>query len=136
MKKLIFAAGILLAMASRAHAYTEVVEVDNSTAVVRGVTCSSGTAARLDYLSTSANLLSGHSRAGIRVQNQDSTYSVWIGFASNVSSMTASGFLGEKLVAGASAPYPIGKNVSLWCIAQDGAGASGVRVSASFFGYK
>ena len=121
---------------SRASAYTLSYDKGYSTATVSGVTCTSGTAVEITAT------LSGFNLGAYRLINQDSADEVYIGFSSSVSSDTASGFLGEKLAAGASGVWELGWNpdlsaaVKLWCKAADAAGAAGARISLAVFGYK
>ena len=124
----------------KARAYDEVVEVIRATATVTTVRCSTGTAIRLDTNAANGLMGTGYNRAGVRLYNQDSADAVYIGFDSQVTSFTATtsvrSFQGEEIKSGVSAPYSIGRDIALWCIAADAAGASGASVSVMQFGYR
>jgi len=112
----------------KAAAYEVGGDVATATATVSGVTVSTSAATRMD-----ASVISGYSRYGARIQNQDSTYSIWCGYSSGV---TVSGStVGVKIVPGASAPFPVGRQITIYCIAESGAGASGVLASVENLGY-
>ena len=128
----------LLVCSVRAQAYELVYFKAASTAAVAGVTCSTGTAINI------TGSISGYASPNLlnhRLKNTDSTYKVWIGFLSTVSSSTLAN-LGERLDAGQDATYSAGYDpdtkapVKIWCIAADAAGASGVILSRSLFGFK
>jgi len=109
----------------------------HSTWTVAGVTCSSGTATDI------TGSLVGFDINAYRLQNQDSSDAVWIGYSSAVSTDTASAYLGEKLNAGDNGVWELGKNpdlaqavVKIFCKAADAAGAAGVRLSRAIFGSK
>ena len=126
----------------KAFSYQEVVEVVRSSATVGGVKCSSGTAVKLDTSVIFGVLGTGINRAWVRVQNQDSADAVWLGFDNKVSTATPNSttaiikFLGEKLAAGANAPYSIGNGIPIWCKASDDAGDGGVILSFAQWGFK
>jgi len=124
--------------AGDAAALTQTYDQGFTTWTVVGVTCSTGTAIQLN----STDQLPGFLIGGYRVQNQDPADAVWLGANSSVSTDTASGFLGEKLVADGNTPLTLGKGrednrplVPLWCKAADAAGAAGARLSLAIFGY-
>lgn len=104
-----------------------------------GVNCTTGTAVQITVSTP------GWITSGVRLTNQDSTYAVWIGYDSNVSTKTLAGDAkvkrGEKLVAGASGVWELGYDSrsqtrpKLFCIAADGAGTSMVPLSAAIFAY-
>ena len=133
----------------QAVAYQEVIEVNRSTATVGGVVCTTGTAIRVDLSPNLAYGLmgSGFNRSGIRIQNQDSADSVWIGFSAQVSTLPAAAnitpghiaHLGEQLAGGSpgqSAPFAFGRDIQIWCRAADAAGAAGAAISVMQQGYK
>lgn len=104
-----------------------------------GVNCTTGTAVEIVVSSPPYNT------SGVRLQNQDSTYSIWVGYDSNVSTKTLNGDSrvkrGEKLVPGASGVWEVGWNyvtnarVKIFCIAADGAGTNTVPISVGTFAY-
>ena len=126
---------ILVGFAMRANAYTEVVEVVRSSATVGGVVCSSGTASRIDNAGRNGLMGGGLNRAWVRIENQDSADAVWLGFDASVSTFSVAS-IGEKLAAGSNAPYSIGRDIQIWCKADDSAGAAGVLLSNAQFGFK
>ena len=114
-----------------------------STWTVAGVYCTSGTAAEI------SGSIDGFNIAAYRLINQDTTAAVWLGYSSSVSTGTAlvatgvDSNLGEKLAAGESGVWNVGKNpdiglalLKLYCKAADAAGATGVRLSRALFGWK
>ena len=136
-------------LAGQASAYQEVIEVNRSTATVGGVVCTTGTAIRVDVAPNLAYGLmgSGENRSGIRIQNQDSADSVFIGFSAQVSTLPAAAnitpahiaHLGEQLAGGSpgqSAPFAFGKGIQVWCRAADAAGVAGAAISVMQQGYK
>lgn len=136
MKKLLLFA--LLALPVKARAYEMVYFKSASTATVAGVTCSTGTTINI------TGTISGYAAPNLlnhRLKNTDATYKVWIGFTSAVSSATLAN-LGERLDPGQDSTYSAGydpdtkANVKIWCIAADAAGAAGVILSRSLFGFK
>lgn len=119
-------------------------EVGYTTFAVTGVICSTGT--RVQINATKPGNMSGVV-VGYRVQNQDATSAVWLGGIS-VSTHATNGAatplstLGEKLTAGANAPWALGKDpnrasvplVPIYCLAADAA-TSGALLSVLWFGY-
>lgn len=134
MTKALFVFAFIL-IPFKAHAYEEVLEVARSSATVGRVNCSSGTATRIDSQVVYGVMGNGLNRHGVRVVNQDSSNAVYLGFDSQVSTDTASAYLGEKISAGANAPYPIGNGIALWCKAPDAA-TTGVILSVMQTGFK
>lgn len=141
MKKLLLLAGFLiLGGIGKAHAEA-VFDVGYSTGLPIGVICTTGTVVQIN--ATRPTGFTGKV-VGYRVQNQDSADSVWNG-GPNVSTTTTTSAdltnLGERLVAGADAPFPLGydyqnsRDARLYCRAADSAGASGVVLSVYWFGY-
>lgn len=122
--------------AGKAHAITEVVEVNRSSATVGRVTCSTGTTTRMDTAVYDGLFGTGLNRTGVRITNQDSADDVFIGFDTNVSSAVTSAKLGERIQAGQDAPYAFGRDIQFWCIAADAAGAAGAITSFLQQGYK
>ena len=128
MKKLILAvlaiAGIaIIATTPKAvSAYTETAYIVRDSATVIGVQCSTSTP-------TLITSILGN-RSGLRVENQDATNPVFMGFNTSVSISTGA-LLGEKITAGSNVTYPIDSNINLYCIAS----GSPVWISVVQFGY-
>ena len=132
MKKVLIAAVIFLGLgAGKAMAYTNVIESVRSTATVRSVACSTSTYTQLDALATT--WMAGYQRAWARVQNQDSTANVYIGFDVDVSTFSSSGKQGEKIEPGGNAPYNIGRQIPIYCKSD---GSSSTYVTISQFGFQ
>ena len=143
MKKLILVALLALGV-SEAKAADASFEVAYSSFMTVGVRCSSGTA----NTQINATYPTGFRAnvAGYRLGNQDSADDVFIGGPSlstgTVTTDTKTD-LGEKIAAGASAPWPVGKTyltggvplIPVYCKAEDDAGAAGVTLSVVWFGY-
>ena len=142
-KLLLLAVGLFLFAPGDAAAQTAIYDQGYSTIAVKGFRCSTGTISQINLTRPAGFQMRV---AGYRVQNQDSADAVWIGGAS-VSTSTLAGaeidLLGEKLIAGANAPYSLHKdpirpntpNVPIYCLAADAAGAGGVIVSVAWFGF-
>lgn len=137
MKMKIFALlGFLALFGSRAEAYTLTYDKGFSSATVMGVKCDTSTVKEL------TQTMSGFNIAAYRVVNTDSADEVYFGYSNRVSSDALHADLGEKVAAGGSAVFEIGRNpdtsaaVKLWCKAADAAGAAGARISLAVFGYK
>ncbi len=139
MKKFLLVVGLLM-LGSKAHAYQEVVEVYRSSATVGGVACSTGTpTARFGSCGLAYEEMgSGENRAAIRSQNHDASNDVYIGFSTQMSTDTNNpAHLGEVLQeGGGNAVYQVGKSVEIYCQAADAAGAAGVVITGSQYGYK
>ena len=133
----------LVACAGTAKASdTPTYEIGYSSFGTRGVVCSTGTASQINLTAP----VGFKSRvAGYRIQNQDSSKTVWLGGVSVSSSATNNNStdlsnLGEQLISGANAPWGFGRDYSLsaqvpiYCKAQDSA-TSGVLLSVIWFGY-
>ena len=98
-------------------AYTQIAEFATSSATVSGIECSTSTP-------TAITAISGV-RIGVRIQNQDATANVFVGFNSSVATSGAN--LGEKIVAGGNATYNIGRAIPLYC-KSDGAASTWISV--------
>jgi hypothetical protein len=127
MKNILFAVGLIFAFKFEAMAVMPVAETVETTATVKAVSCSTSTATRMDLV-----FVSGKNRAWARIQNQDTSANIYIGFDTDVSTNTASGNLGEKIEAGGNAPYNIGKSIKIYCKSD---GSSAATASISQFGY-
>lgn len=144
MKKILIGLGLLFCLAIKSHAYTLTYEKPFSSSTVVGMRCSTGTVIAINQ--TLAATSSTFVLAGHRVTNDDSTYDVFIGYDANVSShsSTANGLAhrGLRATPRVGIPMPVGYNTdlatqgSVYCIAEDSAGSSGVIVSVETFGYK
>ena len=104
----------------------------HSTWTVAGVSC---TASATDITATVA----GFSISAYRLLNTETTIAVYIGHDSLVSNDTSNARAGERLAAGASGVWEIGKNpdlaqaaVKIWCRAASGT----ARLSRAVFSYK
>lgn len=140
MKKLLLAVLVVAGLSVKAHAYTEIFDQGFSTWTVVGVKCSSGPTPTSIGGGTPGFRISTY-----RLQNQDDTEAVWIGHDANLSSTTVSANtlarLGEKLTPNSNGTWNIGVStasvrLSLFCIAEDAAGAAGVILSKSVWSYK
>lgn len=142
MKKALLLLGLIFTAAA---ANAADFELGYSSWAVVGVKVTSGTAKQINAVRPTGF---GAKVTGFRVQNQDPTYAVWIGYTSSVSTGPAVNAalapnLGLQLVAGADAPFQLGNQqlaqnqpvVPLWVKAADGAGANGVHLSVEWFGY-
>ena len=140
MNKLILSTVVLfLATVAKAGNYQETIEVVRGSATVQGIICSTGTASRLDTKGSQGLMGSGFNRAWARVQDQDPTYSVWVGFDADVSTDVTHPKLGEQVAGGlpgSNATYNVSRDIQIWCKAADGAGAAGARVSFAQWGFK
>jgi hypothetical protein len=149
MKNMILAIGLLFGICANVGATEEVTEKAYQTFLSSGVICSTGSVAtnitsRIEV--STRTIIKGYNMAGWRIQNQDSSYSVWIGGDPTVSTTTITtakkAVLGEKLVGGANGVWPVsnvgydGSTVIIYCRAEDSAGASGVVLSVAAFGYR
>ena len=150
MKKFLFTLALALALPGLARAEQANFEVGYSSIATTGIACTTVTVVQINATRPTgfrANI------AGYRITNQDSADAVWIGgpYVSTstlqIGSSTDFANLGEKLAAGASAPYALGKEyqsvvssagaplVRLYCKAADAAGAAGAVISIVWFGY-
>ena len=123
MKKVLFAVGIICLFGMKAHAVQPVADYVDSTGTIKAVSCSTSTATRMDSV-----FVSGKLRSYVRIQNQDSSANIYIGYDSDVSTTTASGNLGEKIEPGGNAPYNIGKTIKLYC-KSDGSSATTATIN-------
>jgi len=151
MKKFLIAGLLAFVFASKAQAYEQVYEKGYSTFTVHGVTCTTGTAVNLSAYNNlvSTQALTGFSD-GIRYRFSSQERSVWVFFGSDarVSTMTSSANYGAPWISTMTAGGVVGKEFNLgynndqgaraqiWCIAENSAGAAGVRLAREMFGYK
>jgi len=148
-KLILTVAALALAwLPQKALAAQPTIETSYLQGVPIGVLCSTGAVASQINVSSPA-LFTATMIAGYRIQNQ-SSYPVWIG-GSNVSVSTAvtnadatqMANLGEKLNAGADAPWTLGRALRradkdatpLYCRASDDAGAASALLSLVWYGY-
>jgi len=146
MKKLLLLTAAILVYGSPAHAGSQpTIDTEYLKGAPVGIICTTGTAVQVN-LTPPATLSSAEAErvAGWRIQNQDSTYSVWIGSNNvTISEIDGLGTLGEKLVAGADGSYSLGRqrHLASWpytvlgCKAESAAGTSGVLLSVFWFVY-
>jgi len=132
MKKLITLLGLLALpfMAAEAQAKTQAFDGTHSSATVKGVTVTTGTVVQMDADRTAT--MAGFREAPMRLTN-DGTDKVYCGYTSAVA--TTGDKKGVSVSGGSSATFPVNNSVSLYCIAESGAGAGGVEVSLEYFGY-
>jgi hypothetical protein len=145
MRKILFVVAILLGFGVKAHAYQESYDKGYSTWVVTGVICTTGTSVEV-----STAIAGGYNIGTYRFINQDGADAVWLGPLTNVSTTATNGNasngynnLGEKIVAGGSGTWDLGRDggssaakVKIWCMAEDAAGGPGAVLSRAIFGYK
>ena len=135
MKRLALAV-ILVCLGAKAHAAQSVFDIGYSTFAVSAVGVTTGTVVQINVsrpTGFSANV------AAYRLVNQDATYAIWCGG----SAVAISGAnRGEKLAAGASVVWPIGKNLTdgtltpIYCIADSAATATSLpQLSIVWFGH-
>lgn len=143
MTRLYFIALALLAFyAPSQAAETPTYEVAYSSVAWSGVACTTGTVARINSsrpAGFAANV------AGYRLQNQDSTYDLWVGglTISTGTHWTQTADRGEKLTPGASVVYMNYKDyksnaaalIPLACKCADGAAGNACLLSVVWFGY-
>lgn len=133
MTKIFALVGILLASTLNANAAGEAMfSKGHSTWTVAGVSCTS-------VATQITGSLSGFDITAYRIGNLDTSVAVYIGHDEYVSNDTSNARVGEKLTAGSSGVWEIGKNpdlaqraVKLWCRAASGT----VRLSLALFGMK
>lgn len=138
MKKFVLAALAMMLLASKSDAAMKTYEKGNSTATVQMVICSTDTVIELDPDA----LIPGKELYGFRLTNLDATYDAYIGFDvatttdSDDSSLGTSNLGGVPIPANkGSAVFPVNDDVSVYCIAEDGAGADGVALALEAYGH-
>lgn len=133
IKKIFALVGILLASTLNANAAGEAMfSKGHSTWTVAGVAC---TANATDITGS----IAGFDISAYRIGNLDTATAVYIGHDNLVSNDATNARVGEKLTAGSSGVWEIGKNpdlaqraVKLWCRSAAGS----IRLSLALFGYK
>lgn len=149
MKKILIGLILLAGAYSPALAAEETFDKAYQNFLSSGIVCSTGAVATeivAHIEASTGSVLKGYNLGGWRIQNQDSTYSVWLNNSSSVSTTTVSvaqkANLGEKLIAGANGVWPLSRdqyantNIYIYCRAEDSAGASGITLSVAAFGYR
>lgn len=141
MKKILLALAFV-AVASVARAGTPV-SVEISSAIVSGLSVTTGTVIRVDNwnkgasqtdvnYSTKTTIIAN--RIGITIQNQDSADNIYCDYNATVSTAAASAQVGTLIEPGDNAYFACPNWMYVYCQAVDAAGASGVRVNLKQYG--